>query len=1496
MKSKLQLFLGTNRRKRLSLVLLVIVLGVAAYFISRNIFQASTAPSSVDISALSEVNGMYALKGNQFAVIKKETSKANGEEKTSVFTLSNGSNYEVKSSKTTNVSIIEGSDDQSVLIKPDDSVSIHSLGELKAPQEKIESTIYKKLKKEKSIPVIIQFSNLEKFYSADQTTETISSKKSKFEEKKSKVASLLRWHGKIKKDLQIVNGVSADIDETSLDKLKKSPEVAKVELDREVKALLDTSVDQIQAKEVWTLLDSQNQPITGTGTKIAIIDTGVDYTNPDLGGCLGANCKVIGGYDFYNSDSNPMDDNGHGTHVAATAAGKGALYGVAPDAKIFAYKVLNSSGAGSWTTVLQAVQAAADPNGDGNPSDHVDVASMSLGGPGNPDDMVSQGVDNASAVGVVSTIAAGNSGPAVSTIGSPGTARSAITVAAACKTSQVGTVSYCNTPIASFSSRGPLIWNGVDIKKPDVSAPGVLICAARWDSAFGTAPTCADDSNHVRISGTSMATPHVAGLAALVHQAYPDFTPAQVKDRLKASADDLGQSYDIQGSGLINAKKAIPFPSFMTATPNSWSIKTNPAIKNSTHSQQFSITPQIDTISTLTPSSNPPNGITITFDKTTLNVANKSTDSFTATMTIDNDIAKPGSQYTDITLTENGVVKGIIPVYLTVLPTMKLSLSDIDFGVDNPDLSSWTSDTKIINITNLRTDISQNVSSNLIGLPAQATLESSPSPFSLAPGASADLSVKIAVSNSSLSNGLYKGNLNLKANNIDIALPVKFAKYYAIIIQNQSEPVYSINYTVVGATDKSIYRGYIGDQKQATVYLPDKQNYDVLSEYLKLTDGGSPSFTHYFVLKEGINLSSGVATVPIKLADANHKMTLEPYDENNTRLVVPNSNFSLYRSGQLVAGNGFNGANDATKNEEYHFSDMSTIWEATYTVHNDQNVGLGNKVYNIGGKFVGITADQNITNTSADVKKMKFMLNINKTSSESFVPLIRTINAWTTYNATPKTFYQFQNYYTNFSDYWVSQISDIAMVGCSGPCDSIFETLPINPVTGARKVFEGEDPDAQPGDFPTVTNSVVFNGLGPAVWAGKFENTSSNIYISNYFGVRSAPAFLRQDFVKQDYGPIGYVLSKNGSQVSSGNFTQRVFDPNLTPDYGGTIASIPVSSTGNYELRVDSFPFTIGKTTMNAKMVANFNNSLADPSPPSIKRLYYFTNDVRSEDYNETVANRLEFELDPVGGSISSAKASYSTDGTNFTPMNLKNQAGNYSANLPSIPGLSKITLMLEATDKAGNSLSYSFELPRGDVPQLSVDPVPDSISPAVSITSPLDGATVSGFVNIDVDATDNVGVTKVTLNIDGTTSAGEDTTAPYSFLWGTSGWTGTHKLIVTAYDAAGHTSTDTHTVTIGTGGGGTGDKTPPTVSITSPKNGATLSRRTSTLISVNATDDVGVKYVSFYINGLFLFSDTSAPYSYSWKPSSRGSIQIKAEAVDTNGNTATSTITVNVK
>lgn len=347
-----------------------------------------------------------------------------------------------------------------------------------------------------------------------------------------------------------------------------------------VHATLMDSVPLINADDVWKI-NSQGKPcpiknilpvggqpgpqsdgecITGKGVTIGIIDTGVDYTHSDLGGCLGENCKVIGGYDFVDGDNDPIDRMGHGTHVAAIAAGNGVLKGVAPDASIVAYRVLDQHGYGYDSDVIAAIETSVDPNNDGDFSDHLGIISLSLGlgcfwghysEDCGPDDVMSKSIDAAVEIGVVATIAAGNDYHAYNwidkgegSINSPGTSRKAITVGASRK----------DDWMADFSSAGPVLGKSFGIVKPDVVAPGEFICAAQHENWLNRY-SCLDE-DHISISGTSMATPHVAGVAALLKQKNPQWTPLDIKMALRNGAVDIQPYQDpifIKGYGRIDA-------------------------------------------------------------------------------------------------------------------------------------------------------------------------------------------------------------------------------------------------------------------------------------------------------------------------------------------------------------------------------------------------------------------------------------------------------------------------------------------------------------------------------------------------------------------------------------------------------------------------------------------------------------------------------------------------------------------------------------------------------------------------------------------------------------------------------------------------------------------------------------------------------------------------------------------------------------------------------
>jgi subtilisin family serine protease len=351
---------------------------------------------------------------------------------------------------------------------------------------------------------------------------------------------------------------------------------------------------------------------TGAGISIGIIDTGIDYTHVGLGGSgltsefnannglvitdtasinnFGPGKKVRGGYDFAGDryaadcssaneaaglcsrqprpDPDPFDScDGHGSHVAGTAAGSGVLNsgaaysgpynestnftsfrvgpGVAPEATLYAIRVFGCGG--SSDLVEQGIEWALDPNGDGDLSDQLDVINLSLGGAfGGPNDPSAVASNNAALAGMIVVAAAGNSGDSYYIIDSPGVADRAISVAASVASDDPELVDT----IATFSARGP---RRVDsFLKPDLTAPGNRVVSVNKGTGNGA----------TTLSGTSMATPHVAGMLALLRELHPDWTVEELKAlAMNTATQDIfttGETGPITpGPGRIGAGRVI---------------------------------------------------------------------------------------------------------------------------------------------------------------------------------------------------------------------------------------------------------------------------------------------------------------------------------------------------------------------------------------------------------------------------------------------------------------------------------------------------------------------------------------------------------------------------------------------------------------------------------------------------------------------------------------------------------------------------------------------------------------------------------------------------------------------------------------------------------------------------------------------------------------------------------------------------------------------------
>ncbi|MET9669274.1 S8 family serine peptidase [Streptomyces sp. NPDC006475] len=313
--------------------------------------------------------------------------------------------------------------------------------------------------------------------------------------------------------------------------------IARVWLDGKVKADLSESTAQIGAQQVW------EEGNTGKAVKVAVLDTGVDPEHPDLAE------QIDAGVNFVPYEQDFLDYHGHGTHVASTIAGTGSASegkerGVAPGARLRIGKVLDNEGRGQESWIIAGMEWAARDQ-------QAKIINMSLGGAGDHTDPMSAAVDRLSReTGALFVVASGNGGPR--TISSPGAADSALTV---------GAVDSADR-LAEFSSQGPR--DGDAGVKPEITAPGVDILAARTHYKRG------GSGHYTTMTGTSMATPHVAGAAALLAAAHPDWTGARLKEALVSSAKATPSYTPYEaGAGRLDAAAAVHATVFATVSAHS---------------------------------------------------------------------------------------------------------------------------------------------------------------------------------------------------------------------------------------------------------------------------------------------------------------------------------------------------------------------------------------------------------------------------------------------------------------------------------------------------------------------------------------------------------------------------------------------------------------------------------------------------------------------------------------------------------------------------------------------------------------------------------------------------------------------------------------------------------------------------------------------------------------------------------------------------------------
>jgi len=359
-----------------------------------------------------------------------------------------------------------------------------------------------------------------------------------------------------KRNLSRILAVSCELPIELLQRIREHAGVSSVEVDQIVSAFDGPSQASSQVTPTGISRINANEGVSSAGAnvKVAVIDTGIDYLHPDL------EHNYMGGYDFVNDDPLPMDDNGHGTHVAGTIAAEDngfGVIGVAPQAELYGVKVLDHEGSGWNSDVIAGILWAADND--------MDVANLSLGMEGNSQAM-QQAIEDATKAGVTVVVAAGNDYDDANNY-IPASYEEAITVSAIAdfdgEPGGLSPQSYgfggqrveiADDAFASFSNYGSAV---------DLAAPGQDILST-WPGG-----------NYETISGTSMASPHVAGAAALYIASRSDNppTPYEVAEALIQNAtpqtnpDGFTDDPDSYAEPLLNVKTTSTPTATPTTTP-----------------------------------------------------------------------------------------------------------------------------------------------------------------------------------------------------------------------------------------------------------------------------------------------------------------------------------------------------------------------------------------------------------------------------------------------------------------------------------------------------------------------------------------------------------------------------------------------------------------------------------------------------------------------------------------------------------------------------------------------------------------------------------------------------------------------------------------------------------------------------------------------------------------------------------------------------------------
>ncbi len=404
-------------------------------------------------------------------------------------------------------------------------------------EEKISDNVLEKLAEEGKVNVIVRLKD-------NENSNIIASTINNFNENK----IMHKLDKKIKNKFSSSNAFSAELTKEEIEYLLKENYVEEISYNYPIEILLDDAVDITNTSSIWPKqINSLN--LTGIHQSVCVIDTGVNYSHPDLGGCssesfLAGNCsRVIAGYDFGDNDNNPMDYNGHGTHVAGIVGASGGIFGMAPNVSIVAVKVFNDSGDGTSDMIISAIDWCVNNASVYN----ISVITMSLGLSDGGSSLLRDSycdvefsglrnaIDAAVAENISVIVASGNDGNTTH-IGVPACIENVTPIASSTKTNSISSFSNRNNMTQLFATGGTLEGGGS-------CSPGNMdsnrICSTYKDGAY------------IAFSGTSMAAPMVAGAIAILNQFLNLTSQLMTPQEIETILNQTGVLVDdISGSGL----------------------------------------------------------------------------------------------------------------------------------------------------------------------------------------------------------------------------------------------------------------------------------------------------------------------------------------------------------------------------------------------------------------------------------------------------------------------------------------------------------------------------------------------------------------------------------------------------------------------------------------------------------------------------------------------------------------------------------------------------------------------------------------------------------------------------------------------------------------------------------------------------------------------------------------------------------------------------------